>query len=51
MGMIANSSTDITEKIFESSLKSKEMIPKEDYPEILADLKEILQKADDSNKN
>lgn len=48
MGMIANSSNEITEKIFESSLKLKERIPKEDYPEILEELKEIFKKIDPS---
>ncbi len=46
MGLIANSSNDITEKIFENTIKSNELISKEEYPEILEDLKQIFDKLD-----
>lgn len=47
MGLIANSSNEITEKIFENTLKSNELISKEEYPEILEDLKQVFNKIDD----
>ena len=47
MGLIANSSNDITEKIFENTIKSNELISKEEYPEILEDLKQIFNKLDE----
>lgn len=46
MGLIANSSNEITEKIFENSLKSSELISKEEYPDILNDLKQVFKKID-----
>lgn len=47
MGLIANSSIDITEKIFENTMKSNELISKEEYPEIIEDLKLVFNKIDD----
>ena len=50
MGLIANSSNEITEKIFENTIKSNELISKEEYPEILEDLKQVFQKIDQGCK-